>query len=363
MLSLAMLLMGAGTIYLAERGSGERSISSFGEALWYSVVTMTTVGYGDLTPHTMGGRMVAVVLMLGGMGLLSLFTATIASTLVTQRIRSAQGLEVVERMRDHLLLCGWNQHTELVVEGLLSASRPQVVIINEFSEEVMSELIRRHRGVDIAFVHGDAAIEAVLDRANARHAQSAIVLADTSNRAGLASDERTTLVTLAIKSLRANIKVTAEALDLRSETHLRRAGADDVVITGEFNGFLLSGAATTPGLSEVVRSLLSRTGGGLSFRAIPTELRGRTFGEVFPVLHRRDAFLPLAIVTATKGLTLDDLLTDDQSLVDQFIKRQFAEAGMDFLRFEEGGVRVQVNPGDDYVIGEFDSLIGIQGKI
>lgn len=359
--SLALLFSGAVVVHLIERAADDANITSFGEALWYGIVTMTGTGYGDFTPKTPAGRVIGVALMLGGMTVLTLFTATVASILVTSRIREGRGLETIS-YRGHILVCGWNPYGERVVDGLLAATPGQapIVLVNEVPEEAVGEIISRLGDeATIRFVRGDPAHEAVLERANVRQASAAIVLADASRGLGAASDERTTLVTLALKSLKPDIKVTAEALDHASEAHLRRAGADDIVISGEFNGFLLSRAATSPGISDVVRRLLSIGGSELRRHPVPPELVGHTFGELFTALRARTGFLTLAVVTENKNLTLDDLLTDDYSLVDEFIKRQFSEAGTEYLRFEAGGLRVLVNPPDTYVIHKDDTAVGI----
>lgn len=358
--STVVLFVGATAVYVIEQGGDEPLITSFGESVWYTIVTMTTVGYGDFTPKTPVGRVFGTLLMLTGMGLLSLFTATIASIFVSQRIKEERGLEIITD-HNHILVCGWNQYAERVLEGLCSAPgrEGQVVLVNDLPEEAANEALLRYRERGVRFVRGDPAIEAVLLRANVRHARAAVVLADTSQGLASASDERTTLVTLALKSLKPEIKVTAEAMDVRAEAHLRRAGADDIVISGEFNGFLLSSAALAPGISQVVRSVLSLGDTELRREPIPSELVGGTFGELFQALRSRDGFLTVALVTESKGLTLDDLLADDYSLVDQFIRQQFTAAGKEYLRFEGGAMRVLVNPADSYVIGRDDTAIGI----
>lgn len=359
-LSAGLLVAGAAAVYVAEQGGPAPVITSFEEALWYAIVTMATVGYGDFTPKTTGGRALAALIILGGMTLLSVITATLASILVEQKIKEGRGLEAV-RARNHVLVCGWSQYAERVLEGLLQAANraPAVVLVNELSEEAASEVLTRYRAQGVSWVRGDPAVEGTLDRANVREAQAAVVLADTSRAYGSVSDERTTLVTLALKSMKPDLKVTAEALDLKSDAHLRRAGADEIVISGEFNGFLLSSAAVAPGVSEVVRQMLSLNGAELRRLTIPSDLVGRSFGEVFQALRARDGFLALAIVTEHPGLTLDDLLTDDYSLVDNFIKNQFRDAGAEYLRFEESATRVLVNPPDTYVISPEDTAIGI----
>ena len=74
--------IGALAMYDAEKSSPEASIQSFADAAWWAIVTITTVGYGDLSPVTTTGRVIAVGLMIGGIALLGIVTATLASWLV-----------------------------------------------------------------------------------------------------------------------------------------------------------------------------------------------------------------------------------------------------------------------------------------
>ncbi|MFC7545454.1 potassium channel family protein [Plantactinospora sp. GCM10030261] len=84
-----LLTLVAGLAVLdAERGAPDASITSYPEALWWSVVTITTVGYGDHFPVTTGGRVVAVALMIGGIGLIGFVTGSLASWIV-ERISAA----------------------------------------------------------------------------------------------------------------------------------------------------------------------------------------------------------------------------------------------------------------------------------
>jgi voltage-gated potassium channel len=77
----ATIGLGAAGIYIVEKG---QTINSVGDALWWAVVTVTTVGYGDVSPITPEGRLIAVGLMFIGIGVISAFTATIASFFVGQ---------------------------------------------------------------------------------------------------------------------------------------------------------------------------------------------------------------------------------------------------------------------------------------
>jgi voltage-gated potassium channel len=89
--------LGAVAIYLLEAGSNP-SVGSLGDALWWAVVTTTTVGYGDVSPQTPEGRLVAVLLMFVGIGVIGVFTGTVASFFVTTDAESHE-VDVQERLR------------------------------------------------------------------------------------------------------------------------------------------------------------------------------------------------------------------------------------------------------------------------
>lgn len=82
------IVIGGLAVYDAERGTG--SIETFGDAIWWSFVTITTVGYGDYFPVTLLGRLVAVGLMVGGIALIGVVTATLASWIVQRVSDSAE---------------------------------------------------------------------------------------------------------------------------------------------------------------------------------------------------------------------------------------------------------------------------------
>jgi voltage-gated potassium channel len=82
--ALATLILGAWLVLLFERNAKGSNIHNYPDALWWGIVTVTTVGYGDRFPVTAGGRIVAVILMLVGIGLIGVLTATVASVFIKE---------------------------------------------------------------------------------------------------------------------------------------------------------------------------------------------------------------------------------------------------------------------------------------
>jgi voltage-gated potassium channel len=103
----ATVTLGAAGVFLFEAGEN-RAIGGFGDAVWWAIVTATTVGYGDVSPVTTEGRVIAVLLMLTGIGVIGIFTATVASFFFEQEKESSAlelmaRLDAIERKLDTLL--------------------------------------------------------------------------------------------------------------------------------------------------------------------------------------------------------------------------------------------------------------------
>jgi voltage-gated potassium channel len=76
-------ILGSFAIYFFEKDSST-TIKSYGDAFWWSIVTVTTVGYGDISPTTVAGRVIAAILMLSGIGFLSMLTSTVSTYFITK---------------------------------------------------------------------------------------------------------------------------------------------------------------------------------------------------------------------------------------------------------------------------------------
>jgi voltage-gated potassium channel len=357
LLTTMVTTMGAAVLeYLVEFHGRNLDI---GDAMWWAIVTLTTVGYGDVYPQTGPGRLVGITLMAFGVVMLSLVTASIASVLVERRIREDRGLEGLN-LTGHTVLCGWNDNAEDVVSGLTRAHEGQakVALVNDLDEDQVNGLRFRYKDFgEFRFVRGDFTNETVLKMANIEDADSCIILADLSATGLAKSDERVILAVLTIKAMATHVRVCVEALDKSNVTHLRRAKADEVIVRGRYTGFFLVNAVAEPGVGRAVEELLSFDLGNLvRRRAIPERMVGKTVLELAQLLREAENSILIGVVSEAPGVDVQSILSGDMSAIDLFIKRKFEEAGQDLsqaARRED----VMLNPPNDRVIDQYDVAI------
>ena len=176
---VSLIFLGAVGFALAEPGEGATWLERFGRGAWWALVTLTTVGYGDVVPVTLAGRLVGVVIILGGVVSLSLITATVASVFIERKFRRERGLEPVKASQ-HILVLGWSEEAETLLDQLLKRLPPDipVVLINKQPPEQMEALLDRYPTRPPIFLRGDYSREEVLFKANVRQAIKAIILAE-----------------------------------------------------------------------------------------------------------------------------------------------------------------------------------------
>ena len=330
-----------------------------GEApFWWAIVTMTTVGYGDFAPKTPEGRMFAVLVMFAGISLTAMFTAIISSIFVAKRIREEKGLEKVN-INNHSILCGWNRNADKIIDSiqyLAERGRKDIVLINDLDEEEIARLKTRYRKIRLHFVSGDFTSEQVLEKANLESAKTIIIIPSDISDSVHNPDDKTILAALTIKALEPNIRLIAYLHNRENLTHIKRANANEVVISDDFGAYMLASHVMDPGIPQTVNRLLDNVSKNRFKRVdIPSEFIGKPFDNLFNHFRKKNNSILVGVFSEEENLGIGEVLSADTSALDAFIERKLKEGGISLM--EASKISLEINPGSNYRIKDGNRAI------
>ena len=284
---LALLWIG-GTIAMWLAENTAPGFSDLPHASWSLMVYLTSGFEGD-QPTTPVGKFVGVVVVLGGIALVGVFTASIASLFVEQTIKRGQGMESI-RLKHHIVICGWNRKAESIVRELhadvVRRKRPIVIVGRDISDIPDGDADAAFD--DVYFVAGDPTAERVLHRANVKDADTAIVLADRKNLEH--ADAQSILIALAIESINPAVHTCVEVVHSENLKHFNHTKVDECISMDHLGELLLAQAALNHGVSAFFTELLTvqEQGNEIYRIAAPARFVGRTFQELARCAIERD---------------------------------------------------------------------------
>lgn len=198
----------------------------FFDSLYMTVITLTTVGFGEVHPLSRVGRAYTLVILLAGMGVMLYIVTSLAKVVVEGEIKAALGkrklLKRIKKMHGHYIICGFGRIGEIIARQLSQRGIPLVVVENN------SEQISRAEGAGYDFIKGDATREEVLQEAGIERAKGLVAV--------VGSDVGNVYITLTARSLNPRLFIVSRGEELGSEQKLLRAGADKVESPYEMGG-------------------------------------------------------------------------------------------------------------------------------
>lgn len=345
---LVLCFVGA---YLFENGLNE-GFRTIWDTLWWTVVTITTVGYGDKYPVTVGGKITGIVIMILGVATVGIVTGRIASFLVDKQIKSRGGLIVLDRKKGHFIVCGWKSELETILENILRVNpnlKPSdIVLVNDANPEEIDHIRSLPKFKYLKYIKGDYIDEKVLQRANVKGAHTALVLADSSRKFSVQEvDSRTVMAVITIDSMNKDIYTCAEIIDEKYEKYLQFANCDEIILTRELGRILISNAANASGISHIANHLLRPETGGLSTQKIPQQFFGKKFGDLRSHFSDKGGDIVIGLLENTGKI----YYRKKEALSD-------AQKTADISKLVENLQRVKtiipnhpvLNPGDQYIV-------------
>jgi voltage-gated potassium channel len=218
------------------------------DALYMTITTLTTVGYGEVHPLTPAGRVFTMVLLLGGVFTLFYTATEIIRIVVSGEVQGLLGRRRMERqlaaLKNHIIVCGYGRMGKAVCREFSKQKLPFVVV--DRSSETFADF-DLESGL---YLVGDATDDVVLRRAGVERARALVTVA--------ASDADNLYITLSARLLNESLFIVARAEADLSEQKLGRAGANRVVSPYSLSGFNVAQAVLRPNVVDFI-DLATRT--------------------------------------------------------------------------------------------------------
>ncbi len=261
------------------------------DAVYYATVTLSTTGYGDITPVTESARLVNI-LFITPLRIMFLIVL-IGTTLEALTARSREEFRIRRwrsRVRQHVIVCGYGTKGRSAIKSLLANGTPleQIVVVDP-----EPRAIDEANSVGLTGIVGDAGRTEVLRRASVERARAVIVAA---NR-----DDASVLITLTVRQLNPSVPITTSVREEENANLLRQSGADTVITTSATSGRLLGLSTDAPRVVAVVEDLV--TGG----QGLDLHQRRVTAGEV-GLGPRQLRDIVLSVTRGGRTLRFDDPL-------------------------------------------------------
>ncbi|NMO01908.1 potassium channel family protein [Gordonia sp. TBRC 11910] len=266
--AVCALFFTAGVVWLDRGGyrDAQGNELSFLDSLYYSAVTLSTTGYGDITPITPGARLMNV-LIITPLRVLFLIVL-IGTTLEVLTERSRQALKIQRwrsKLRNHTVVVGYGTKGRTAAAAMIGDGvKPAEIVVVDENPAVLETAAAD----GLVTVRGDATKSDVLRLAGVAHAASIVIAASRDDTAALA--------TLSARELNKTAKIVASIRNSENTHLMQQSGANSVVVSSETAGRLLGLATMTPSVVEMIEDLLTPDEGyAIAEREVdPTETGG-----------------------------------------------------------------------------------------
>ncbi len=240
-----VVIAAASAIYVFEGAMPESTINSFFDALYWAMVTLSTVGYGDITPHTPEGRVVAIALIISGIGVLAFSTSIVVAAFQEKlgELREHRVISELERGPRFTVICGFGEVGQ-VVASKLAETRQRFMVIDLEEERIRLATKRGYLAM-----RGDAADNELLETIGVRDRVHTLVCATND-------DVKNVFITVSSRRMYEGLRIIASAGSREVARKLTLAGANHVVSHSQIVGHMAAEYIGRPVAFEAINNIL-----------------------------------------------------------------------------------------------------------
>lgn len=284
------------------------------DAVYMTVITLSTVGYTEVQPLSHAGQLFTSAFILVNIGLFAYIISVFSYYIIEGEIFKNMHLNLIkdniDKLEKHVILCGYGKYGKEVAEHFLKHEIPFVIIDND--PEEIEELQKNPK--ELLYIEADATHDETLMRAGIRRARALV--------SALPEDSDNVFTVLTANQLNPEINIISRAKDPRSERKLMLAGANHVVMPEQIGGFYMATLVSKPGAVEFFAFITNEYRSDIGFEEI-------TYDKLPP---------------SCKGLSIRDL----------HLRRA---TGTNIIGFRHADGHYEVNPDPDTVLGPDTSFI------
>ncbi|MDB5833516.1 MAG: potassium transporter TrkA [Caballeronia sp.] len=274
---VGLCVLAFAVLYLDRKGLHDATKETLGviDLMYFTMVTVATVGYGDIVPVTARARLIdAFVVVPIRIVIWFVFLGTAYQFVIQRAIEEVRMKRLQKRLQDHVVVCGFGLSGSVAVRELLeSGFDPDSIIVIDPQQAALENAT----ALGVAGLLGDPSREDILQQAKVRHAKAVIVT--------VADDATAILLTLSIRSIAPDTKIVVRIREHLFQRQLRQAGADVIVSSTKIGGLLLADAVESRYIVPLVNDLLSARGRvNLLERSAKPEEVGRSSNEITGLL-------------------------------------------------------------------------------
>jgi len=215
------------------------------DAIYMTVITITTVGYGEVQPLDQFDKIFTSVLILTSIFIFGYAIKVISEYILSQNnignLRQKRVERKIAKMHDHIIVCGYGRNGQQAVHKLLAYNQSFVVV------EKDEEVVERFSSELVSFIYGNASEDEVLKRAGIENASTLI--------SALPSDADNLFIVLSARQMNSKLKIISRATEETTQKKLKLAGANNVIMPDKIGGEHMASLVVTPDLIEFLDNL------------------------------------------------------------------------------------------------------------